>query len=236
MRCPRCFWLDVKFKVKRPPGFPFTINSAIDYLFKQEFDVYRAEGGPHPIMTEAGIDAIPYGGPEIDLWRDSLKNGVQFHHKESDILLHGGVDDVWITPSGELIVVDYKSTGSGSGTPAIYDEYVRQLEIYQWLLAQNGHKVSPTGYWVYAQADKSQGFGHGKPVLPFKLYVRSAIGEWGWIPEKLIEARSVLNMETPPNPGEECMGTGLQAFCKYRQDALMVTHAAIKKGRTNNTE
>jgi len=29
------------------------------------------------------------------------------------------------------------------------DGYKRQMEIYQWLLRQNGLKVSDTGYFVY---------------------------------------------------------------------------------------
>jgi hypothetical protein len=26
MQCPRCFWLDVRLKIKRPDGPPFNIN------------------------------------------------------------------------------------------------------------------------------------------------------------------------------------------------------------------
>ena len=29
MECPRCFYLDNKLGVKRPPGFPFALNSAV---------------------------------------------------------------------------------------------------------------------------------------------------------------------------------------------------------------
>ena len=36
MECPRCFWLDNKHKVKRPPPFPYTLASAVDFLVKQE--------------------------------------------------------------------------------------------------------------------------------------------------------------------------------------------------------
>ena len=50
MQCPRCFWLDVRLKIKRPDGPPFNINKAIDELFKKEFDRYRAAGEKHPIM------------------------------------------------------------------------------------------------------------------------------------------------------------------------------------------
>jgi hypothetical protein len=36
--CPRCFYLDVRLGIKRPPGFPFSLNSAVDALLKKEFD------------------------------------------------------------------------------------------------------------------------------------------------------------------------------------------------------
>ena len=36
--CPRCFYLDRRLGTDRPPGFPFTLNSAVDTLLKKEFD------------------------------------------------------------------------------------------------------------------------------------------------------------------------------------------------------
>ena len=57
--CPRCFYIDNKLGVKRVPGFPFSINSAVDYLLKQEFDSYRVKNEQHPLQKEYGIDARP---------------------------------------------------------------------------------------------------------------------------------------------------------------------------------
>ena len=53
MGCPRCFYLDRRLGIARPAGFPFNLNSAVDALLKREFDRYRAEGAPHPLMNEA---------------------------------------------------------------------------------------------------------------------------------------------------------------------------------------
>jgi len=56
-----------------------------------------------------------------------------------------------------LMVVDYKATSSDV-KPTLDAEYrqayKRQMEIYQWLLRQNGFKVSDTGYFVYANGRK----------------------------------------------------------------------------------
>ncbi|MGB4796047.1 MAG: hypothetical protein WBP23_02365, partial [Candidatus Saccharimonadales bacterium] len=55
MQCPRCFWLDVRHKITRPSSPPFNINKAIDELFKKEFDVYREQKKPHPLMKQFGV-------------------------------------------------------------------------------------------------------------------------------------------------------------------------------------
>src|SRR3954468_7572187 len=58
--CPRCFYLDRRLGVGRPPGFPFSLNSAVDHLLKKEFDTHRAEGTAHPLMKSYGLDAVPF--------------------------------------------------------------------------------------------------------------------------------------------------------------------------------
>lgn len=211
--CPHCFWLEVKHGVKRPPPAPYTINSAIDWLLKQEFDVYREKGKPHPIMTEAGVDAIPYRSEDLNKWRHNF-TGVQFHHKPTDFLVYGAVDDVWINSKGELIVVDYKATGANEHK--IHDSYPRQMEIYQWLLRQNKYRVADTGYFVFARVDKADGFtnGEGRPNLTFDIFVEPLVGDTSWIPSVLEKARQVLNQETAPNPVSTC------EYCEYRQSAV----------------
>src|SRR3972149_2451024 len=69
MSCPRCFYLDRRLGVGRPPGFPFSLNSAVDTLLKKEFDTHRVTGTAHPLMQAYGIDAVPYNHTKIDEWR-----------------------------------------------------------------------------------------------------------------------------------------------------------------------
>ena len=52
MQCPRCFYVDRRLGVDRPPGFPFALNSAVDTLLKKEFDILRREGKAHPLMEQ----------------------------------------------------------------------------------------------------------------------------------------------------------------------------------------
>lgn len=201
--CPRCFWLYVGKGIARPFGAPYTINNAIDFLLKQEFDEHRRSGTPHPLIQREGIDAIPFNHPEIDKWRHNF-TGIQYHHSATDFLVFGAVDDIWVDSKGNLIVVDYKASGAKEGE--LYDSYKRQMEVYQWLLRQTGFKVLDRGYFVYCRVNKDDGFEDGQ--LSFDVKVQPYDGKADWIEEKLIEAKSILDGKLP-KPNENCI------YCKY---------------------
>jgi len=190
--CPRCFWLEVKKGIKRPPSFPYTINSAIDALLKQEFDLHREDGTAHALIKRYNINAIPYKCKEIDAWRTNF-TGIQFYHKATDFLVFDAVDDIWVSPAGELIVVDYKSTGAKEYQ--IYDSYRRQMEVYQWLLLKNGYKVSKTGYFLFAKVNKNSGFAGGK--LSFDLTLEPLEGDNSWVEGAIIEAKKTFDSPIP---------------------------------------
>jgi len=164
LECPRCFYLDRCRGVPRTSGFPFTLNSAVDLLLKKEFDIYRAAKRPHPIMTAYGVDVIPFAHKDLDTWRDNF-NGVQYLHKPTNLMITGAVDDIWVDKNGEISVVDYKATskdGKVNLDAEWQDGYKRQMEVYQWLLRQNGFKVSDTGYFVYVNGKRDKESFDGK--------------------------------------------------------------------------
>ena len=43
LNCPRCFYMEERKKIKAPSGPTFTLNNAVDNLYKNEFDLYRKE-------------------------------------------------------------------------------------------------------------------------------------------------------------------------------------------------
>jgi len=201
--CPRCFWLEMNRGVKRPPPAPYTINLAIDGLLKKEFDVCRENGTAHYIIKKYNINAIPYKCDQINTWRTNF-TGVQFHHKPTDFLVFGAVDDVWVNPEGELIVVDYKATGAKEYK--IYDSYKRQMEVYQWLLLQNGYKVSRTGCFLFAKVNKNGGFTEGK--LSFDLFIEPLEGDSSWVEKVLLDAKKALDGLIPPHK-QDCL------YCQF---------------------
>ena len=109
--CKRCFYLDRRLSVKRPPGFPFNLNSAVDSLLKNEFDYFRKKQQPHPYIKSIGINAVPFQHEMIEKWRQNFV-GVSCLHKETNLHLFGAVDDIWIN-SGDRLIVEPK-IGEGS--------------------------------------------------------------------------------------------------------------------------
>jgi hypothetical protein len=57
IECQRCFYIDRRLGVGRPPGFPFNLNSAVDALLKNEFDTCRVKGLKHPLIEKYGVGA-----------------------------------------------------------------------------------------------------------------------------------------------------------------------------------
>ncbi len=212
VKCPRCFYMDRRLGVGQPPGYPFSLNSAVDILLKKEFDSHRAKNMAHPLMKHYGVDAVPLAHAQLNAWRDPF-TGVQFLHKPSNFLVFGGIDDVWVNPAGEFIIVDYKAT-SKDGEVTLdaewQNDYKRQMEIYQWLFRQNGFKVSATGYFVYANGKRDRAAFDGK--LEFDVTIIAYKGDDGWVDGVLRAARRCLDGDIPA-PGKNC------DYCAYRQAA-----------------
>ena len=215
LSCPQCFYLDRRLGVGQPPGFPFSLNSAVDTLLKKEFDIHRARGSKHPLSVAYGLDLVPYAHPKMDEWRDALRRGITYRDPATNFLVTGGVDDVWHDPAtDELVIVDYKATskeGEVSLDAPWQIGYKRQMEVYQWLFRKNGFKVSRTGYFVYCNGDIDKEAFDGK--LEFKIKLLPYEGDDSWIERVLQEAKQVLDGTAPPPSASGC------DFCLYRAAA-----------------
>jgi CRISPR/Cas system-associated exonuclease Cas4 (RecB family) len=213
IECPRCFYLDNKLGTKRPSTPAFTLNVAVDALFKKEFDVYRKEKKQHPLMKEYGIDAVPFAHKDLDTWRDAFE-GITHRHEETGLLVSGAVDDIWELTDGSLVVIDYKATAKDEhivtlDDSAWKDQYARQVSVYQWLLRQNGFQVSDTAYFVYANGDASK--PSFENVLSFETTLLSTVGDTSWIEGTLHDIKACLDGNMYPKSGNAC------EYCPYRE-------------------
>ncbi len=211
--CPRCFYLDRRYGVGRPSMPGFTLNVAVDHLLKKEFDTHRAKGEPHPFMTRYGIDAVPFDHPELDTWRENF-TGVQHVDEESNFLVTGAIDDVWVNSKKELHVVDYKATSKAEdpNLDGIWQQgYKRQMEVYQWLMRKKGFDVSKTGYFVYVNGKKDREAFDAR--LEFDVHVIPYDGDDSWVSPILQKIRATLLGNDLPPTGERC------EYCPYRDTA-----------------
>ena len=207
IKCQRCFYLNKVGNIK-DIGMPgFSLNSAHDELMKKELDIYREKGEAHPYMESLHRNLIPFQHEKMEDWRNNFK-GVTYHHKKTDLIITGAIDDVWIDiDTNELVIVEYKSTSTQSeidlndGTPW-KEQYKRQIDIYQWLFKMNGFAVADDSVFLYSNGIKtSKKFND---VMKFKTYVLEYKGSTEWVEPKIHEIKTVLDQKSIPNINDEC--------------------------------
>jgi hypothetical protein len=231
LECPRCFYLDRRLGIARPPGFPFTLNTAVDTLLKREFDMYRASGKLHPLIEKYDIDAYPTAHKELEKWRQSL-NGIQYLHEPTNLLIYGAIDDLWQNSKGEYIVVDYKATAITGEITQLnkgwHKSYKRQMELYQWLLRKNGYRVSDIGYFVYCNGKVDQEALFGK--LEFDITLITYQGSADWVEESISNIYSCLRKDTIPAASDGC------DYCAYQKAVQSVLGDKPKKASTSGQQ
>ena len=213
LNCPRCFYLDRRLGIGRPPGFPFNLNSAVDFLLKKEFDIHRVHNKTHPLMKVFGLDLVPFSHPMMDEWRENFK-GVQYFYEPANLILTGAVDDIWVDKKGVLYVVDYKATSKDTEVNLDADwqiSYKNQMEFYQWLLRQNGFKVSNTGYFFYCNGKRDAKAFDAK--LEFDIKIIPYKGNDDWVEKAVLAAKECLMSEKTLTANPEC------DYCNYRDAA-----------------
>jgi len=220
--CPRCFWLDVHHKVKRPPGYPFTLSIAIDYLVKKEFDKYREEGKLPPVLKKYfekdpiqslsadhhlpsggkgqasdGASAKLFNGEQLFEWRNNFK-GIAYFDEDLNAILYGAVDDVLEFKDGSLGVIDYKSSGAKEIT--IYEDYQKQMDVYNYILRQKGFNTYPEAFFIFYKVIKEGETGFAN-ALKFTEEVRPVKVNMDWVGLTFEKAVELARSEDSPAPG-----------------------------------
>ncbi len=206
IQCPHCFWLNITKKISRPSGPPFSLNVAVDHLFKNEFNVCRGHAVPKR-LSDAGLSFIPAENPKLNQWRENFK-GVTRQY--SDIEFFGAIDDLWVDSNNIHYVVDYKATSKADEVSLDADwqiSYKRQVEFYQWLLRGNNLEISDQAWFVYTNGIKdSRSFDD---VLNFRTKLIPYEGNASWIEPTLDKLIECINSDSAPKPAEDC------EYCNY---------------------
>jgi hypothetical protein len=211
LSCTRCFYMDRVLGLEQPKTPGWTLNSATDELLKKEFDFCRELQIPHRLFKDYQLDhVVPFKHEQMDAWRDSLHAGLSHRFEDTNILLSGGVDDIWFnTKTEELIVADYKSQASNeevepkSYLSGVYHQgYKMQLDFYNYLLNCMGYKTSPISYLLVVNADKTVDGFHGKMIFSETLIPYE--NNTSWIPAKIREMITLMNQKEVPVGNESC--------------------------------
>jgi len=199
LECPHCFWLDTNMGIKRPPPYPYALNSAVDALLKEEFDTYRAKNLPHPLLKENNIKAHLFGNQKLlNQWRNNFA-GIRYFDEAIGATLFGAVDDVLEFDDKKIAPLDYKSTGSSAAN--VYDRFQLQLDTYTFLMEKNGFQTPRKGYLAFYIVDKSKGF---IDRLPFRKEVVEIDTNPSDIYEIFKDAVGCLKSPAPPPHSQDC--------------------------------
>ena len=232
LTCKRCFYLD-RVKGLDPPGTPgWTLNETTDLLLKKEFDYCRERQIPHRLFIENELsNVVPFDHPEIDNWRDSLHKGLMLRHKDTNIILTGGVDDIWQhNISKQLIIVDYKSQAKLGRVDKqdyledpYHEAYKIQMDFYAYLLSGMGFDVHQTSYFLVCNAKRDdQEF---KKRMNFDEYLVPYNWNIDWIDNKIDEMINVMNCKQVPEQNLSCKN------CAYSEQYAKVINNDFKEDK-----
>ena len=232
LTCKRCFYLD-RVKGLDPPGTPgWTLNETTDLLLKKEFDYCRERQIPHRLFIENELsNVVPFDHPEIDNWRDSLHKGLMLRYKDTNIILTGGVDDIWQhNISKQLIIVDYKSQAKLGRVDKqdyledpYHEAYKIQMDFYAYLLSGMGFDVHQTSYFLVCNAKRDdQEF---KKRMNFDEYLVPYNWNIDWIDNKIDEMVNVMNDKQVPEQNLSCKN------CAYSEQYAKVINNDFKEDK-----
>ncbi len=208
--CARCFYLE-RVKGLKDPSMPgWSLNSAVDELLKKEFDEYRKLQKPHPFILKNNLKFIPFQHEQMDHWRNALSGGVSYLDENTNIQLHGGLDDIWFDlDKKELVVVDYKAQSNNTPVETVaylesqyHQGYKVQMDIYVHILRKMKFKVSDTAYFLVCNALKTP--EKFDATLHFDLTLVPYKTNDSWIKNKIIDMKKTLEKKDVPEINTHC--------------------------------
>ncbi len=213
IECPRCFWLEKNENILRPRGVFPSLPGGMDDVIKKYFDKFRKNNDlPPEVKGKIKGDLFSDSGT-LNKWRN-WRIGLSYEDKKQNAKLVGALDDCLVY-GGKYIPLDYKTRGYAPKENST-SFYQHQLDIYAFLLTQNGFPAGNFGYLLYYYPEEVFENGNVRfAVEPKEMKVNSARAE------KLFnEAIACLGGDIP-SYGSKCV------FCDFSRTIIN-----IKKQKT----
>jgi hypothetical protein len=146
----------------------------------------------------------------MDYWRDALRGGIAFTDADTNLEIHGGVDDIWFNPDNdELIVVDYKAQSKAGAVETeeylenkYHQGYKIQMDIYVYILRQMKFKVSDTAYFLVCNGLETP--DKFDAILNFELTLVPYKTNDSWIKNKILSMKKTLELKDVPEINKYC--------------------------------
>ena len=167
MECPKCFWLQKINGIHRPSQI-FALQSNFDRILKSYFDKFREKNELPPELKNK-VGGLLFNDKELlEKWRNALRPVLKYTHPEhSEFVLAGGIDDC-LFDGKYYIPLDFKTTGSSSFEENSEKYYQHQLDIYNFLLEENGYKTKGIAYLIYYKPEEVAAEG----LMKFQIVVK----------------------------------------------------------------
>jgi hypothetical protein len=204
--CKRCFYLQVKYNIKRPRGPMPSIATGIDSLIKEYFEYYRQKDTLPPFLKEK------IEGKLITNLQKTYYDKKTF----PGYYLWGRLDEAIELPNGLYIPLDHKTRASCP--EEVHEAYKFQLGVYSLLLKEtNKGKEVDRAYLVFYYPEKKfTDFvaNEIKNVINFSFEVKEVRINIEEIKKIIYEAIDCLESNNIPESGKDC------EYCKWLEDII----------------
>lgn len=201
--CPRCFWLQLKAGVHRPEGIFPSLPGGMDSVIKTYFDKFRgtAEGLPPELRGKVEGKLLD-DQALLNGWRVRT-GGLRYFDKKLQARLMGLLDDC-LVDRGAYIPLDYKTRGWAPKDDTS-QFYQHQLDIYEWLLKENGYQTAGVGFLVYYHPVEVRADG----VVQFEVTPKRMETSVARAKKLFEDAVKLLAQDAPPKHHSAC------TFCSW---------------------
>lgn len=197
LQCPKCFWLHIKHKHKRPDSIFPSLPGGMDLKIKDYFDNYR---GSLPPEIKHKVRGILF--EDLDTLNKWRKYRTALKYSKENIEVSGMLDDL-LVDNDTYIPLDYKTRGFAPKEDTV-KYYQHQLDIYTLLLNKNGYKTNDVAYLVYYYPEKVEREG----MVKFNVETKKVESSVKRADELVDNAIKTLNSPEPESH-EGC------TFCNY---------------------
>ena len=202
--CPRCFWMRAKLGWKSPWAIMPGIFSSIDGFSKRSLlAFYKANGHFPPWTAGRWVDVRPLKSPHHSTFR--------LTDSETGIVLTGVPDLMLGLPGNHLAILDLKTARFSDHQDSLLPMYKVQLNGYAIIAEGLGMGTVEALGLVYGEPPPNdqddgldvlvsdQGFS-----MPFRTNAMPIELDRSMIPPLLRKAKTLLEMENPPDGREGC--------------------------------